>query len=245
MHALKNVSILLLTVAVSMGPAQLAMAATPIPWGQLDDFEDGTFENWTGNSILQNISTGGPNGTGDHYLRVTSATTPEDSENRHLGIKNFSQWGGQWFSNAIGKDYLANDITAIAMDLQNFGPDTLYLRLTLTGNHAPRYGSTHAVELLPDGQWHHVMFGLTEDDMTYVSGSGTLNNTLSDMARWVLHHDPEGPSAHAGHDDVYPRDVDAVLGVDNIMAVPEPSALMLLGTAMLALLLLGRRFGVG
>src|SRR5688572_20409255 len=53
------------------------LAAAPalgITGGQVDDFQDGTTQGWSGMSAPTNVATGGPDGTGDRYLQISSAT---------------------------------------------------------------------------------------------------------------------------------------------------------------------------
>src|SRR3954471_17828482 len=60
--------------------------------GQVDTFEDGTFQGWAdpaGNSL--NVTTGGPAGAGDNYMQVSSGSFGGGS---HLITYNQSQWIG-------------------------------------------------------------------------------------------------------------------------------------------------------
>jgi hypothetical protein len=189
--------------AVAITAAMLALSVAPAPVGaavsrgQLDDFQDASMEDWTGGAIMRNVATGGPSGVGDRFLEVTAI-------DGHVGTKNPAQWSGS---------YRTEGITAIEMDLNNFGPDPLYMRLLFTG--AGRWGSAEPMELAPGSGWQHVVFGLTEADMVLVEGAAPLNSVLASVSRVVLHNDPDDPSGHGGSPDAT-----AVLGIDNIHALP-------------------------
>src|SRR5215831_18570964 len=92
-----------------------------ITLGQHDDFEitggsDG-LDNWrngagTSPSVV-NIATGGPAGSGDHYLQVSSGAFNNQFFRPKLVTFNTNQWIGDYLTPAIG---------AISVDLQNFSP---------------------------------------------------------------------------------------------------------------------------
>ncbi len=197
-----------------------AEAASPVPLFQRDDFQDGSLQNWDGQSVRTNVATGGPHGDGDRYLRV--APSPDG----HVGAKNQVQWGGRPWQGEITKDYVTNGITGIAADVYNFGPDPLHLRILLTGH--GRWASKDPLILPPDSGWQHTVFWLDEEHLVQVQGSEPLVNGLRDLSRYVIHHDPAPPSGHGGG-----VAVDAVLGIDNITAVPEPGMLALITTSAL------------
>src|SRR5690606_19044738 len=105
-----------------------AASAAPITIGQIDTFEDGTTQGWQINllgmgtpllPVPANIPTGGPAGSGDNFLEMVSTGIPMTAGNR-MTVLNAAQWAG---------DYLAGGVTAISMDVANFGPTDVNLRL--------------------------------------------------------------------------------------------------------------------
>lgn len=208
MSAAKNLGLLAIIVLLLYGASAFA---DPIPVGQVDDFQDGTLQHWEGGAARTNIPTGGPAGDGDRYLRINSG-------GEHLGAKNDTQWAG---------DYVANGMTRIAMHLKNDGPAEVQLRI-LFKRGSSQYASTTAATLSAQSGWRRTVFGLTPDDLTRVRGSDSLEEVLSDVDRWVIHHDPGSPSPSGDSPNI-----NATIGVDNIIAVPEPATLALLAAAAL------------
>jgi hypothetical protein len=226
---------LLATLLLAAGPAGAQPAV-----GQVDTFEDGTTQGWTVGADLEEgspfapaiVPGDGPGGANDNYLRLRSrgGTGPGS----RLTAFNVSQWTG---------DYLAAGITGVSMDVRNFGPSDLTLRLLLLGPFGPT-GPEHiavtttGVALPAGGQWTSVFFPLT------LPGSlnmlrGTAAGALSDLVELRLFHNPlpvfGGPGGNSS------PAVQTTVGVDNIRAmgastvVPEPSTVALLGTGILAL----------
>ena len=82
--------LLILFIAFKSSIAQITLAS-------LNDFEDGTTMGWqVGGSGINpvNVSTGGPNGAGDHYLACNSDGV---GANGKLVIFNLgSTWTGDW-----------------------------------------------------------------------------------------------------------------------------------------------------
>lgn len=197
--------------------------------GQLDDFESGSVLNWGNGGAApdpQNIANGGPLGTGDNFLRITS---DGDGAAGKLTAYNRVQWAG-----ATGgvDNYIAAGVTLIEMDLKNFGSAPLTIRIafrTGTGQFDPGYVSTTGFSLAVGSEWQHASFSLS--DMNAANGSpGTLNSVLSNPAEMRILHSV-APNTVRG--DPFA----GTLGVDNIVAIPEPTSggLLALGLGALAL----------
>src|SRR5262245_56936248 len=93
------------------GPAQVIV-------GQIDTFEKGTTLGWSqGTTNNLSIVTGGPGGASDHFLRMISDGAGTGGR---LSMFNTAQWLG---------NYIAARVTAIAMDLRNFGTTPLTIRI--------------------------------------------------------------------------------------------------------------------
>ncbi len=203
------------------------VAAAAISLGQIDDFQDGTLQGWQGGSSPTNVATGGPAGAGDRYLEL-------DSSGFSLGAFNTAQWSG---------DYDAAGVGSLRLDLNNFGPDPVSLRVVLFtpgcafgGNSCTAWASSAPTTLLAGSGWVSATFTLDESVMTRVLGSDSFLATLQGAERLLLRHDPS-PLDPPGS----PSAVDAVLGVDNVTALPEPASGALVACGLAALALAARR----
>jgi hypothetical protein len=222
------VKIMLLPLAAGLTWLGLSTAQA-VGIGQLDDFESGGVLNWGNGGLApdpQNIADGGPLGTGDNFLRITSDGGGAAGK---LTTFNRVQWAG-----ATGgvDDYIAAGVTSIEMDLKNFGSTALTIRIAFkigTGQFDPGYVSTTGFSLAVGSDWQHATFSLS--DMNAANGSpGTLNSVLSNPAEMRILH---SAAANTVRGDI----IVGMLGVDNIRAVPEPASagLVALGLGALAL----------
>ena len=193
----------------------LLTTAGAVTRGQSNTFEGATTEGWTSGDFNPTppvlVASGGPAGAGDGYLLLTSSGV------HGPGGKLVTLSAGEW----IG-DYLNAGVGGIEMDLNNFGTTNLSLRLYLAG--APGFAvlSNTAVELPAGSGWTHVSFALSEQTL-----AGPALATLGGVTQIRLYH---------GSTAVFPgEDVSASLGMDNITAVPEPGAALLMGAGLAAL----------
>lgn len=199
------------------------LTVSAITGGQVDDFEDGTTQNWEHGTAGSpnpptNIPDGGPAGVGDNYLENTS--TGGGGPGSRMAVINRTQWTG---------DYAAAGVIEVSADAANFGATDLSLRF---GFEAPtpslrddntgggeQWISTNAINLPADGVWYSVSFMIDESAMTQVFGVDTFDNALMNVtqARFI--------SA-----DIIAWRGDAIvgnLGLDNITAVTAPSSVSL------------------
>jgi hypothetical protein len=174
-------------------------SAFAIPVG-IDNFEDGTTQGWfvpgPHPAPPTNISTGGPAGAGDNYLRVNALGG--DGPGSRLSVQNFSQWSGDLTS-----------FSRVTMDVNNFGPDDLFLRflfVNFSGDPGLSPPSDVAWSLtpviVPSGSgWLSVVFDISPANLFAPVGSiaGALGGVDEAPAlpqpsrrflavqRWVLH----------------------------------------------------------
>jgi hypothetical protein len=182
--------------------------------GQSDTFQDGSLQGWQiGKGTPPTNSTEGSGGATDRYLRVTSIGG--SGENSKMVVFNTAQWAGS---------YTSGTITRLDIRMANLTPTpstTLFMRIAIIGA-AGEYVSTTPLLLPADGVWRSASFPLDITSLTKLSG-GTLADTLASVSELrVL--SLAGPALDKRGDAVA-----ATLGIDNVTAVPEPSATAIAG----------------
>jgi hypothetical protein len=219
---MKFTSLACITLAAILMCPTLMYAVTI---GQVDNFEDGTTQNWVINLLGMgsppsppvNIPTGGPAGVGDNYLQLTSTGIPDTAGSRLVGVNYMHQWTG---------NYIAAGITSISMDVNNLGSTDLYLRLLFADPmDAPPENeafSTTGIFLPVGSGWRSVVFPVGLGFFTADAGTALAALTNTTEFR-IFNGTPMGGPV--------PATVQAQLGIDNITAagVPEPATFALLG----------------
>lgn len=201
---MKNLFYLILLSLPSLSWSQVLL-------NQIDDFEDYTTGNWTKSTNVlpnQNITTGGPQGENDNFLRIQSAAGGQ------LLTFNNAQWLGNYYMNNG-----ANKITYISMDVRNSGTNIIFLRLAFIDanwtNPDPIWCSTNAIAVLPGEGWKKINFPISESSLTDVNNIGIsysgVFNSITEVR--ILHND-----APAWESDP----IEAILDIDNIMARNSP-----------------------
>jgi hypothetical protein len=207
-------------IALTTALAGSNQARGMVMLGQIDTFSSGNSAFWTGGLGPLVIDNGGPAGTGDRWLEVTADGSGSGGK---INIYNREQWLG---------DYTAAGVTAVSMDVRNFASQTLQMRIafkTGSGPTAPGYVSTVPVSIPNDGAWHRAVFPLQASGFTGINGPVDFDTVISALTQEfrILH----STSASLTGNTLVGR-----LGVDNIQAIPAPSAALVLGLG-----LVGRR----
>jgi PEP-CTERM motif len=207
----------------------IAHPAAAVSLGEIDNFS-ASAEGWfTGGGPMGVPLTfapvspnGGPGGIGDAYMELES--TGASGPGSRLVVINADQWTG---------NYIAAGITAIEMDVRNFGSSDLTLRLLFedpAGAPPENMAVTTVGKSLPAGSgWTHVTFSISPGDLTAINGDVTAALSGTTFFR-LFHNVPAAFGPVTGPDAIA-----ATLGVDNISAVPEPAALasMLAGLGLI------------
>jgi hypothetical protein len=150
-----------------------AYAITP---NQIDNFQDGTTQNWMSGSldpVQPAVFSGGFGGSSDKFLRVVSSGTI--TAGGKLVFFNNIQWIG---------NYISTNISSISMRVRNSGNSPLNLRLAFNGT-AGWFISTNPVNLPVDGVWKTILFPINPADLT---GTGDANTTLSAVSQFRILH---------------------------------------------------------
>lgn len=177
-----------------------ALSPAAIVLNQVDTFQDGTTMSWAGGSSPTNIGSGGPGGTGDKYLQITSAGS-------NLATNNLVRWDG---------NYQGLGIDRVEADLRNTGANSLTIRLVLFSLSGDRWSSNASITLPAGSNWTHVSFNLAEANFTHTLGSGTWAGVITSVERAMFRHEPT-ISANG-------TPVVGQLGLDNISAFSQVSA---------------------
>lgn len=176
-----------------------------ITLNQKDNFEDFTTANWTKHNWAdiqnQNISTGGPQGENDNFLRVQSIGINNDGE---LLTFNNAQWTG---------DYIEAGVTYISMDVRNSGDNAIILRLSFSTRNdswATYWSSITPIAVLPGEDWKTITFPIAENSLVMLSGGAGYSYNFAEVKELrILHND--APAWEGDH-------IEATLDIDNIQA---------------------------
>jgi len=187
--------------------------------GLVSNFQDGTLQNWTGGSAPTNIANGGPAGAGDRYLQISATSN-------FLGVFNKVQWSG---------NYIAAQIDHIDMNLKNFGPNPVSIRIMLLtagcdfgGTLCTAWTSTLATPVSAGSSWITASFSVKEINLTRVLGSQSYAASLSNVERILIRHDdgtPNPPTSGVA--------VSATLGIDNVLPEPSFTVALAVGAALI------------
>lgn len=204
-------------LGAALSACALTSPAQAITLGQTDTFEDGSTQGWSigaggsGPAAPANVATDGPAGADDNFLKLTSLGGSGSASR----LVTFN--GGQW----VG-DYAAAGVTAIQMDLRNLGSTDLSIGLMLGG-----VVTTHDFKtVLAQSDWQTVTFSLAASDLD--ANGGSVQATLANVSQLRIFH---GIPTGAGSPFPGPA-IAAILGVDNITAVPEAGTWVMLATGL-------------
>ena len=188
----------------------LATPAGAIVAGQIDDFENTTTMGWRHGSNFSpsaptNAPNGGPNGSGDAYVSVTS--TGGGGAGSRLVMLNTAQWTG---------NYTVAGVKAIRADVANFGTAPLHIRIGLAdpSRSLHQFVSTNAHVVPATGIWRRVVFNLTATDLTRVAGTFSLAQLLASVGEVRILSQSSGPGWIGDG-------IEGALGADNIQALTE------------------------
>ncbi len=192
----------------------LALPATAISPGQLEDFQDGDIGGWAG--APRTVVGSGQLGVSDLFLRVTSSGT--DVQFGKLVLHQNNVWAG---------DYTANGVTAISADFINLGSTDLEIRLGILGvGSGGAWSSTAGVALPVGGGWWTITLSVLPADLSAVGMGTDVDQTLSNVEVLRLFHSTVPAFGNNFVADSSPAPIAAELGMDNVLAiaVPEPGA---------------------
>jgi len=215
------------TLAATLGFLALCLSgsAHAITAGQVETFEDGSTGGWfTGAASpvpVENVADGGPGGIGDNFLLVRSSGGA--GAGSRLVVMNDADWIG---------DLLAAGVTGVRLDARNLGDTDIELRLRVESL-AGAAMSIEAASLPVGSGWTTLELSLRPEAIS--APGADAGSILAAATLLRLYH---GTSASFPG----PASV-AILGIDNVTAVPEPDGrwLSAAGLCVLAAFVSGRR----
>jgi hypothetical protein len=182
---------------VSDSPAAITL-------GQADTFQDGTTVNWQEGAVSpnppQNISSGGPAGAGDAYLKnISSGGAGAGSR---MVMFNTTQWAG---------NYAAAGVDRITAQMNNLGSTSLRMRVAIRGGSDSSWFVSAAATFLPAGSsWMATSFDMNASSLVQVAGATPLSQVITNVMELRI--------LSATTPDFIGDAVVADLGVDNISA---------------------------
>jgi hypothetical protein len=187
---------------------QFLTATAAITPGQVDDFEDPLrgLEGWQAGGFTNPNRpmrmSGGAGGASDDFMQLTSNGSFQAGGK--LVVFNTNEWAG---------DFLAAGIISVDMMVRNLGSNPLVLRLILLDeSHSQSLTTSTPVNLPAGGGWTSVSFPLNSTNLT----GGVFDNVMKSITSFNLVHSP----TVINHRNAAPN-IAAMLGVDNITAVPN------------------------
>jgi hypothetical protein len=183
--------------------------AIAISVGETDNFST-NLEGWAQGEPstlaggVTRVTSGGPGGANDPYMRIVSDGSGEHG--KLLAFNGTSAWTG---------NYTAG-VSALSMSVNNLGATDLRLRLAFGTADSPDTGgswlsSASAVQVPPGSGWMSIQFPIGTADMTRVQGTASYSSIMGNVSMLRLLHS----------NTLNNRGVNIVasLGVDNITAL--------------------------
>ncbi|HYD01091.1 MAG TPA: hypothetical protein VEB22_07680 [Phycisphaerales bacterium] len=210
------------SAAIAVCALPCSAATADIVIGTTTNFNNGETGNWTNGAVADPVVLpGGPAGPTDPYLRV--ASDGGGAGGKLTVFNNDPQWTGLW---------LTAGITHVEMDFRNFDPQgrTLQMRmgfLVSAGQGQPGW-CTAAFAVPADGQWHHAVFTISESTMTRVGNALDWQTAM----QWVT----QVRIFHSTNPSVVGTNIASSVGIDNIIALPTPTAAAALALTSLSAL---------
>ncbi|MEZ4793011.1 MAG: T9SS type A sorting domain-containing protein [Gelidibacter sp.] len=187
-----------------------AIAMSQVAANQVDDFEDGTTQNWGvgggASNPPTNIATGGPNGTDDNFLSYTTTGNPGGPGSKMIIFSLDNQWSG---------NFTSENIVGIRFDVKVLGAD-LMLRIALSdqdsaGPDPTQIVTTNAVAVTAGTGWTTVTIPISSSDFTYLLGPNSINYVLANTSEMRILHNSNATWVGSA--------IGATLQLDNITAL--------------------------
>lgn len=184
-----------------------ASALADIRLGLLNDFEDGTAQQWRNKQSGFNVPDGGPDGAGDNYLRALSTGEQQVPlcQNTQCGSKlvlnteeerGIRTWLGNYFDASVG---------AIEVKLKNFGDIPATVRMAFTngpGSNSTFWVTLDEITLPAQSDWQTMVFSLAKARMVKRAWVDSYEKVFSAVfkARILVNPEPDYRGEVKAHD---------------------------------------------
>jgi hypothetical protein len=202
-------------VAISLTTVQFVNAQVNL--GQVDDFSAVSAAGWREGASSANPPTHnnglGFDGNAGHLQNISDGG---GSGGRWLMWNDDARWSG---------DYLSEGVSSIVFDFNNLSGNGVDANVRIGFDGIGGWFVSNPINIADGSGWQTVGFEL--DDLTHVAasgGSGLLNDTLGTVSRFEILSSVNTPSFAASGDLLRGDSIVADFRIDNISAVPEPSA---------------------
>lgn len=222
-----------------------ANAAVMVP---STDFEDGTLQGWHKGGAAETPMNVEQEGNGNYYLRYISNGPHAAESDKRIALMAGNDYRG---------NYSAMGIKSITTRMKNNGPVDLVMHAAFGNELAglrTRF-ATAGVTVAADGEWHDVVFSLTNDlHQVSIGGHGkssaafSIDEVLGNIASLRFTHGVLGETYlarrgpfegyNAGEEveaDLWVDDINLSTSVSSVSAVPVPGAVWLFATAITGL----------
>jgi hypothetical protein len=222
-----KVLVLILAVTASSIP----LASGVVSMTSVDDFSASN-ESWQiGGAGIQpvRVASAGPDGLTGYLNHLSDGGS---ANGKWLMWTSHADWTG---------NYLSVGVTGISLWTNvSSGSSPVSLRVAFDGPGGWFYSSALSI----GSGWNAQLFSLNSANFTYAAGSGgsgLYNDTFSGVTRFEILAGGGAVSYRAGGDLLQAGTSANTILVDNITAIPEPSALSLLAIGLGGLVLLRRQ----
>lgn len=164
--------------ALAIGAADSAAVEV----GQIDDFQDGSTMGWQHGQPNQHApriaEDEGPDGTGDHALRVSS--WGGSGPGGMMIMLNVAQWTG---------DFQDAGITGLEFELQHVSGADASIRVAVSDSPGPTgtwFASAEPAAISSGSSWDSYFLSLEPEDLVQVLGTASAEEVLSDVAEMRL-----------------------------------------------------------
>lgn len=214
--------------------AIVQVAGAQINLGQSDNFSATNTAGWregasSGNPPSHNSGLGF-DGLAGHLQNVSDGA---GSGGRWLMWNDDARWSG---------DYLSAGVSSIMFDFNNLSGNDVDANVRIGFDGDGGWFVSDAINVVDQSDWQTIGFEL--GDLTHIAasgGTGVLNDTLGSVSRFEILSSLNSPSFAAGGDILRGDSIVADFRIDNISAVPEPSAGLFLIGAISGLVVRRRR----
>lgn len=221
----------LLVLILAVTASSIPLASGVVSMTSVDDFSASN-ESWQiGGAGIQpvRVASAGPDGLTGYLSHLSDGGS---ANGKWLMWTSHADWTGNYLSVGVTEISLWTNVSS--------GSSPVSLRVAFDGPGGWFYSSALSI----GSGWNAQLFSLNSANFTYAAGSGgsgLYNDTFSGVTRFEILAGGGAVSYRLGGDLLQAGTSANTILVDNITAIPEPSALSLLAIGLGGLVLLRRQ----